>query len=145
MSGYYRNSESYYDPTAGAALTRIEREEKKKQYRPLVYIVSRYAGDIKANVAAAQNYCRFAVDNGYIPLASHLFYPQFMDDATPEGRELGLFFGKILMDKCDEVWIFGSEISSGMQAEFERARRKHYIIRRFSSDCAEIGGADGSI
>ncbi len=27
---FYRNGEGYYDPTAGAALTRIERAEKKK-------------------------------------------------------------------------------------------------------------------
>ena len=146
MSGYYRNSEGYYDPTAGAALGRVEKAERKKQYRPLVYICSRYAGDVEGNVAAARNYCRYAMDNGYIPVASHLLYPQFLRDENPEERKLGLLFGKILMDKCDEVWVFGSELSAGMQAEYDRAKRKGYKIRHFSSDCREIGGAaDGSI
>lgn len=81
----YRNSEGYYDPTAGAALAKCDRKEKSdrrkairksnakarkqaaSEYRSIVYICSRYAGDIANNVIAAQRYCRFAVDSGYIP------------------------------------------------------------------------------
>lgn len=134
----YRNAEGYADPTAGLALERISREERRKQYRPLVYICSRYAGDIESNTLAARHYCRFAVDSGYIPVASHLLYPQFLDDENPVERKLGLFFGNILMDKCDEIWIFGSELSPGMKAEYERAVRKGYRIRHFSADCKEV-------
>lgn len=105
---------------------------------PLVYICSRYAGDVKSNVQAARRYCRFAVENGYIPLASHLLYPQFLDDEDPEERKLGLLFGNVLMDKCDEVWIFGMELSPGMKAEYERAARKGYKICRFTADCKEV-------
>ncbi|MCC6094235.1 MAG: hypothetical protein LIV24_04305, partial [Eubacterium sp.] len=106
----YRNKEFYYDPTAGAALSHVASEERRKErkanhiYRPLTYIVSPYAGDILVNVEAARRYCRFAVDQGRIPLCSHLLYPQFLRDDDPEERELGLFFGKILMDHCKEVW-----------------------------------------
>jgi hypothetical protein len=105
---------------------------------PLVYICSRYAGDIESNVQAARRYCRFAAESGYIPLASHLLYPQFLDDENPDERRLGLLFGNILMDKCDEVWIFGMELSPGMKAEYERAARKGYKIRRFTADCKEV-------
>lgn len=128
-----RNSEGYHDPTASLAIERAT----KRPYRPLVYICSRYAGDISNNVHAARRYCRFAVKSGCIPVASHLLYPQFMDDGNPDERELGLFFGNILMDKCDEVWIFGAELSAGMKAEYDRAKRKGYKIRWFSSDCKE--------
>lgn len=30
---YYRNAEGYYDPTAGAAFTAIEKERKRKRQR----------------------------------------------------------------------------------------------------------------
>jgi hypothetical protein len=130
----YRNSEGYHDPTAGLSIKRAD----KRPYRPLVYICSRYAGDIENNIHAARRYCRFAVKNGYIPVASHLLYPQFMDDGNPEERKLGLFFGNILMDKCDEVWIFGAELSSGMKAEYGRATRKGYKVRWFSPNCEEV-------
>ena len=80
-------------------ITELEKERKANHiYRPLTYIVSPYAGDILVNVEAARRYCRFAVDQGRIPLCSHLLYPQFLRDDDPEERELRLFFGKILMD-----------------------------------------------
>jgi hypothetical protein len=105
---------------------------------PLVYICSRYAGDIESNVLAARRYCRFAVESGYVPIAPHLLYPQFLSDEDPKERKLGLLFGNVLMDKCDEVWIFGAMLSSGMKAEYERAVRKGYKIRRFTADCKEV-------
>ena len=133
------NAEGYYDPTAFEAMTAIEKEERALQaFRPIVYICSPYAGDTENNVKAAQGYSRFAVDKGYIPLAPHLLFPQFMNDADSAQRKLGLFFGNVLMSKCNELWVFGDKVSSGMSAEIERAKRKSYIIRYFSSKCEEV-------
>jgi hypothetical protein len=135
------NAEGYSDPTAYEALTAVEREEKAaKAFRPLVYICSPYSGDVDRNVKAARRYSRFAVEMGYIPFTPHLLYPQFLDDGNPAERSLGLFFGNVLMDKCAEVWVFGSHISPGMNAEIERAKRKKYTIRYFSDDCREVSG-----
>ena len=140
----YRNSEGYCDPTAGAALTKIIREERalnrvsQKTFRPLVYICSRYSGDVTGNIRAARKFCRFAVKHGYIPIAPHLLFTQFLNDSDETERELGMKFGNVLMDKCSEVWIFGSEFSSGMQSEFERAVRKRYKIRFFTEECREV-------
>ena len=139
MSIYKCNAEGYYDPTAYEALTLIEKEEHAlRAFRPIVYICSPYAGDIDRNVKAAQNYSRFAVDKGYIPIAPHLLFPQFMNDTDPQERELGLFFGNALMSKCSEVWVFGSFISPGMQAEIKRARWKNYRLRYFTEDLEEV-------
>ncbi len=133
------NSEGYYDPTAYEALAAIEKEEKAaKAFRPLVYICSPYAGDVEKNVKAAQSYSRFAVDKGYIPVTPHLLFPQFLNDADPAERSLGLFFGNALMSKCSEVWVFGGYISPGMNAEINRAKRKNYPIRYFSDKCKEV-------
>ena len=74
------NSEGYFDPTAYGALSVIEREERSlRAFRPIVYICSPYAGDIDANVDAARRYSRFAVEQGYIPIAPHLLFPQFLN------------------------------------------------------------------
>lgn len=125
----YRNSEGYADPTAGAAMSQIMREYKQKQKklyaeknRRKVYVASAYAGDVEANVAKAVEYCRFAIDAGYMPLASHLLYPQMLNDKVPAERELGLMFGLALLRMCDEVWVCG-HISSGMEQEIEEAKR----------------------
>lgn len=104
------NSECYYDPTAYAALTAVENEERAvKAYRPIVYICSPYSGDVEVNIANARRYCRFAVDAGYIPIAPHLLFPQFLNDGDRLERMLGLHCGNALMSKCAEVWVFGKQ------------------------------------
>lgn len=134
------NSEGYADPTAFEAMTKITKEEKAKNsaFRPLVYICSPYSGEIETNVEAAKRYSRLAVDKGCIPLTPHLLFPQFLDDDIPEERELGLFFGNILMSKCSEVWVFGERISAGMESEIKRARWKNYRLRYFSESFEEV-------
>ncbi|CAB1255164.1 conserved protein of unknown function [Ruminococcaceae bacterium BL-6] len=133
------NIEGYYDPTAYEALSLIEKEERAlRAFRPIVYICSPFSGAVDENIAAAQRYSRFAVDNGYIPVAPHLLFPQFLDDSNPKERQLGLFFGNALMSKCAEVWVFGSTVSAGMEAEIKRAKWKDYRLRYFTENCEEV-------
>lgn len=133
------NSEGYYDPTAYEAMSTVEKEERAlRAFRPIVYICSPYAGEIEKNVKAAQEYSRFAVEKGYIPIAPHLLFPQFLNDANPKERQLGLFFGNALMSKCSEVWVFGNRISAGMEAEISRAKWKNYRLRYFTETCEEV-------
>lgn len=144
----YRNSEGYYDPTAGEALSNVIREYKAKQReerkrrerimsRPRVYVVSRYAGDVEANVRKAKQYCRFAASKKTIPFASHLLYPRFIKDDDPKERELGLLFGLVWLRLCDEVWCFGTEHSEGMRAELHEARKLRIPIRYFTEEMEE--------
>ena len=145
---YYRNSEKYADPTAGEAMMNIMLEQKKQQeeqkwrmyeriHRPKVYIVSKYAGDVEANTAAAIRYCRFAIEQGYMPIASHLLYPQILNDNDPDERELGLMFGIALLAKCNEVWCFGDEKSAGMLQEIKIALKLKKRLRFFSVEQEE--------
>lgn len=139
MSFSKYNSEGYPDPTAFGALSSIENEARAlRAFRPIVYICSPFARDIEKNVVAARTYSRFAVEQGYIPIAPHLLFPQFLDDSDPKERELGLFFGNAIMSKCSEVWVFGSHISSGMEAEIKRAKWKNYRLRYFTENLEEV-------
>jgi hypothetical protein len=133
----YKNNEGYSDPTAGAVMSRIMKEyrqEQKKRYaeknRRKVYVVSKYAGDVETNTAAAVVYCRRVIDAGYMPIASHLLYPQILNDNDPAERNMGLMFGLALLKLCDEVWVFGS-ISSGMAQEIEEAKRLNKKVTYF--------------
>ena len=65
-----------------------------------------------------------------MPVASHLLYPQILDDHDPNERELGLMFGLALLRICDEVWVFG-EASLGMAQEIEEAKRLKKTLRYF--------------
>ena len=143
------NHEGYHDPTPYLAFQNIpdpaKEAEKEKQrrdrlarYRPIVYICSPYAGDVKANVLNARRYCRFAVDTGYIPIAPHLYFPRFMNDANPRERDLALFMDIVLLTKCAQLWVFGGTISKGMSIEIEKAKRKGQTIRYFTENCQEV-------
>jgi hypothetical protein len=132
------NHEGYPDPTAYEAMTAITKSEKP--YMPLVYIASPFAGDTERNAERARGYCRFAVSKGFIPLAPHLHYPQFMDDGDKEQRSLGFRFALILLGKCDELWVFGENVSVGMTQEIAKAKRRGMPIKYFNNKCEEASG-----
>lgn len=141
MDNEYTNSEGYADETPFLAMPELRAEERRRAKlarRPLIYVCSPYAGEIEANVAAARRYSRFAVMRGAIPVTPHLLYPQFMDDGNPDERALALKFGQILLDKCQELWSFGEHVSSGMEAEIARAKRRGMEIRHFTDDLKEV-------
>lgn len=99
---------------------------------PVAYICSKYRGDVERNVSNAQRYCRYAVEQGYIPIAPHLLFPQFIDEETE--RDLALDMGRALMTRCSEVWVFGEDRSEGMAAEIASAAEKEMYIRYISEE-----------
>ena len=104
--------------------------------RKLVYIASPYAGDVKENILAAQNACRYAMAQGAVPIAVHLMYPQILDDSSPGDREAGLQMGIRVLKACDELWLCGGRISAGMQRELDAAVQLGIPVRRIS--CQEL-------
>lgn len=133
----YKNAEGYPAPTASAAMSQIMREDRKRPWeirrRLKIYVVSRYAGDIEANIAAAIRCCQYVIKIGGMPIASHLLYPQMLNDKDLRQREMGLAFGLELLDLCDEVWVFSDEtgLSTGMRAEEAEAKRRGKPIRYY--------------
>ena len=139
------NSEGYYDPTTYEALKNIEIEERKMaglykpgEFRPLVYICSPYRGDTEKNTEKARKYSRFAVESKAIPMTPHLLYPQFMDDSNPEERYLAThIINYVLIGKCQEMWVFGEDISEGMGREIALAEKRRMKIRYFTETMEE--------
>ena len=143
-----RNTEGYLDPTVYHALTAVmDGTESTKRttirrarggYNPLVYICSPLAGDIAGNMQKARYFCRFALERGVIPIASHLLFPQFMDEQAEGERDLALKMGLTLLEKCNELWYFGSNISPGMKSEIRKAMYRGIHIRHFTEGCQEV-------
>ena len=138
MSINKKNTEGYSDPTAYEALLRAWAEDKRRAFRPLVFICSPYAGDTESNAQNARRFCRFAVEQNCIPIAPHLLFPQFLDDDKAADRATGLFFSRVLLSKCAELRVFGEEITEGMAAEITRAKYKGIPIRQFDTGCQEV-------
>ena len=105
--------------------------------RPMVYICSPLSGDVEGNQEKARRYCRFAVEQGVIPVAPHIYFTQFMEDSDPDERSMALFMDLALLSKCVELWVFGDVISEGMKAEIEWAKHHELPIRYFTVGCEE--------
>lgn len=100
--------------------------------RPVVYICSKFRGDIGANTEMARRYCRYAIRQGAVPIAPHLMLPQFMDEESE--RELALEADLLILSRCDEIWICGEEMSAGMAAEAAFAKERNMKERRMNEE-----------
>lgn len=107
----------------------------------LIYIASPYAGDVQRNVEFAKAACRYAMTEGHTPVAVHLLYPQFLNDNDPEQRAAGLTMGHRVLAACDEVWVCGKRISTGMAAEISEAEKLGIPILEVSAEQIQGGSS----
>lgn len=111
---------------------------EKQPPTKLVYICSPLKGDIEPNRAKARIYCRFAFNKGYLPVAPHIYFTQFLNEHNKEERVAGLEYGLEIVRQCKQLWVFGERISEGMKAEIALAKELRLPIRYFDSDMEEI-------
>ena len=98
----------------------------------LAYICSPYRGNAYQrirNIVYARRITRVALELGYMPIATHLYLPQILNDDIPAQRWRGLKAGKNILYTCGTI-IIGARygISEGMAAEIEEAAGKGAII-----------------
>lgn len=101
----------------------------------LVYICSPLRGDIEKNIVQANGYCRFASEQGVVPLAPHTIFTQFLDDRIEAQRQRGIDLGLELLKHCHELWSFGETVSDGMRAELEMANTLRIPIVNHDARC----------
>lgn len=107
----------------------------------MVYICSPLRGDIERNIVKAQGYCRFASNiHGVLPIAPHIYCPQYLDELMKDERELGLQQGLELLKLCQELWVFGHRVSDGMKAEIDLAHALNIPVYYYSDRCEKVSG-----
>lgn len=131
-----RNAEGYYDLTVYEAIKKISKEEEIR--KKLIYVCSPFRGDEERNIKRALRYCQFVVAQGYVPIATHLLFPQFMDDNDYHERKIALNMAMTVLSRCDELWNFGLNVSDGMLSEIEKAKLLHKKVRYFTRECKEV-------
>ena len=85
--------------------------------RKMVYVCSPFAGDYMVNTENTKKYCKYVMDQGYVPFAPHIMFASFLDDTDPVQRTKGCTLGLEMLERVDEIWVFGDRISSGMKNE----------------------------
>lgn len=100
-----------------------------EEARKKVYICSPLSGNIGENIEKAKKYCREVSLKGFLPIASRIYFTQFLDDNKLEERNMGMVMGLELLKLCDEIWVFGDIISEGMKKEIEFAKKLNIEIK----------------
>jgi hypothetical protein len=86
--------------------------------KPLVVIASPYQGDVVRNIEYARRATLDSVRRGELPVASHLLYPQILQDHIEEERTIGLALGVELVLRSDLLAVYTDlGITPGMEAE----------------------------
>ncbi len=98
-----------------------------------VYICSPLGGNVSANIENAKCYSQYVFKCGMAPVIPH-FYALVLNDDNPEERKLGMQAGISLLWVCDEIWIFGDEITEGMKKEILFAEKLNIKVRYISEN-----------
>ena len=94
-----------------------------------VYICAPLGGKVKENLQNAVTYTEFALKSGVAPVTPH-FYALCLDDSKKDEREIGRSAGVSLLWFCDEMWIFGDEITAGMAEEIQFCKTLNVKTRK---------------
>lgn len=67
-----------------------------------------------------------------------------LNDSIPKEREIGMAAGLSLLWFCDELWVFGDEISEGMKSEIQFCRNLNIPVRKIRDcDIQKVIGGNG--
>jgi hypothetical protein len=98
----------------------------------ICYIAHVLAAETRAemdeNRARAARWCAWAARRGVAPVATWIVLSGELSE-TQENRELGLKLDCATVERCDEIWLVGGRVSSGMRRESEHAAAYGVIVR----------------
>ena len=100
----------------------------------VVYICSPLRGHSEKNIIRENIYSRFVYEKGFLPISPFVILSQFIDEDDRAERKSGKVLALRLLEKCDELWIFGLSRTESMQREIEKAKNLKLKIRQFTSD-----------
>ena len=108
-------------------------------YRPRMESAEQAKRELADNIDRAKTACRLVAELGAIPICSHLFCTQFLDDSIVSEREQGRRIGLEMLKDADELWCFSEYISEGMMAEIQEASRLGLPVRMFCETTGLLG------
>lgn len=96
-----------------------------------VYICAPLTDQPTIDLAQAKRYAEYALKCGTAPVVPH-FYAECISGTCKQLRELIQATALSLIWVCDEVWVFGDQLTDGMSAEIHHAKLLNINIRTFS-------------
>jgi hypothetical protein len=91
--------------------------------KKVVFIGHPVSGDIEGNIKKILAICKKVHSDEIIPCVPYLVSLQYLDDSVVEDRDMGIVANLECFHRgyIDELWLFGDNISKGMEQEIELA------------------------
>lgn len=89
----------------------------------IVYLAHPISGNVQGNLKSIREYVRI-INLQYpdiVPLVSYYADVVSLHDDVPEERARGFKNNFAVIERCDELWVLGSVVSSGMSMEIKHA------------------------
>ena len=96
-----------------------------------VYICAPLTDQPEKDLAQVKRYAGYALKWGTAPVVPH-FYAECSPSTNKQLRQLIQATALSLIWVCDEVWVFGDQLTDGMSAEIRQAKLLNINIRTFS-------------
>ena len=99
----------------------------------LIYIAHPVGGNIKENIKKILQICHniHRENNGVIPFAPYIVALYYLNDDIIEERKLGMLANQEHFKRktMDEIWLYGDNISKGMEGEIKLAIKHEIPIK----------------
>jgi hypothetical protein len=104
----------------------------------VVYIAHPLGGghDRNDNLIHAARWVAWAASQGVAPVADWITLAEQWDE-TPENRARGLAIDVALVARCDELWLCGHRISTGMRIEMNEAKRLNIPVVDYTTETGD--------
>jgi hypothetical protein len=89
----------------------------------IVYMAHPVSGDVEANLKRAKKWIKWIEANhsNVAVVANWIIECEIWDDDDPAQRAAGLRRDLAIIKRCDELWMVGPRVSSGMAQERDQA------------------------
>lgn len=140
---YNENGYSYSDPVTSFSLceeTLDPEHEPEQELNPaaflrmhnkgpkFVFISAPLRGDVENNIAFAKDKARQVFEQGNIPVCPHLMFPPIAEVSDAKEDLQARMMCLALLERCDEMNVYGPEWTEGMWAEIHHAESKNIPI-----------------
>lgn len=102
---------------------------------PRIYTCHRFASDQVGAAKSLRRICREIVAQGGVPVCPQLLLPEFIHEETE--RDLAMRLCQEMVRGCDEVRVYGRELTPGMRIEISFAELLGIPVR-FMDSAAEV-------
>jgi hypothetical protein len=110
-----------------AELVKLARQHRVRDDRARrVYVCHPFSDNPEVNIGKVKAICRALTEEGVVPIAPHLFVPQFLDEQTERDKALKLCLE--LVELSDEMRVYGGKVTEGMRRELEYADERNMPI-----------------